>query len=260
MILNNNHANNPSKLKFYYDDDDELVKWAKKGAPDTNEQSIECQIMNWSDDVAYSTHDLEDGIKSGFISDKKIGSVKEQVKKTLEADDIPWNERIWKDVTCIVKQLSDDNYSSHLRKAKRTERIAKLIHEFITTTKVKQRKDFQKYASRYRFTLKLDPTMKTKCEMLKQLVWKMILNDERVTTLERKGQLIVYDLFKQLTNENFDNNAGLLPKDFREKITTDHEDHDRVVCDYIAGMTDHYAIRLYSRILESDIHSIFEIL
>jgi len=252
-------ANNPTHLKFYYDDDDKLVKWAKEGAPDTNEQSIECQIMNWSDDVAYSTHDLEDGIKSGFISDKKIDSVKEQVKKTLEVDGL-WNEKIWKDVTQIIKQLSYNDPSYHLRKAKRTERIAQLIHKFITTTKVEQRKDFKKYASRYRFTLKSDQRMKIKCKMLKQLVWEMILNDERVTTLERKGQLIVHDLFKQLTNANFDNNIELLPKDFREKITLNHEDHRRVVCDYIAGMTDHYAIRLYSRILESDIHSIFEIL
>jgi dGTPase len=96
--------------------------------------------------------------------------------------------------------------------------------------------------------------------MLKQFVWKMILSDEHVTTLERKGQLIVRDLFKELTNANFDNNIGLLPKDFREKITTNDEDYDRVVCDYIAGMTDNYAIRLYSRMMESDIHSVFEIL
>lgn len=250
----------PSHLKFYYNDDDELVQWARKGAPDDPDaHSIECEIMNWSDDVAYSTHDLEDGIKSGFISYGKIDSVEDKVKKTLDARN-EWDNKIWEDVKNIIKELSISDGLSHTRKAKRTERIAKLISEFITTTKIQQRRDYKKYASRYRFTLEKNPRMKKKCEMLKQLVWKMILSDEHVTTLERKGQLIVRDLFKELTNANFDNNIGLLPKDFREKITTNDEDYDRVVCDYIAGMTDNYAIRLYSRMMESDIHSVFEIL
>ena len=248
-----------SHLKFYYDDDDDLVKWAKVGAPEINEQSIECQIMEWADDVAYSTHDLEDGIKSSFISDKKIEFVKDQVKKTLDVDN-QWNEKIWEEVKGVVAELSNIKDTYHIRKAKRTEIIAQLIHKFITTTKVEQRTDFKKYASRYRFTLKPDPKMKIKCAMLKQLVRKMILNDERVTTLERKGQLIVHALFKELTNKNFDNNMKLLPQDFQEKMIANHEDHDRVVCDYIAGMTDAYALKLYSRIKESDIHSIFEIL
>ena len=58
--------------KFFYDEDLDLVDWARTGAPNPDARSIECQIMNWADDIAYSCHDLEDGMKAGMINKSKI--------------------------------------------------------------------------------------------------------------------------------------------------------------------------------------------
>lgn len=249
-------------LKFYYDEDENMVKWAKENTPnEKNSRSIECQIMNWSDDIAYSTHDLEDGIKSGMISSTKIDSIKDAVKNELTVKEFGWDEKTWSEVSDIVKTLSTVEGNFHNKKAERTEKIANLISEFIKKTDVKERADYGKFPSRYRFNLIIDKKIILKCEMLKQLVWKMILDDQRVATIEKKGQFIIKQIFTQLTNDELNNDASrLLPNDFRERLDVSNQKRNRIVCDYIAGMTDNYALRLYSRLMESDIHSVFELL
>ncbi|NMU25349.1 deoxyguanosinetriphosphate triphosphohydrolase, partial [Vibrio parahaemolyticus] len=47
-----------------YDIDADRLAWIRKGAPD-RVRSLECQIIDWSDDVAYSLHDVEDGVIAG---------------------------------------------------------------------------------------------------------------------------------------------------------------------------------------------------
>lgn len=251
-------SENPKNWKFFYDDDQPLVNWAKEGAPSKEDRSIECQIMNWSDDIAYSTHDLEDGIKSGMISYDKVEQLEPTIRDELKSEG-KFDEDIWQSVKTIIRELTSLPGTPHKRKAKRIELVAKLISEFITNTTVKQRNDYTKFASRYHYTLEIDCSAQIKCETLKKLVWCMILDDPRVSTLEKKGQLIVGELFK-IFLEKDPWTEKMLPHDFREILDAGNVSRERVVCDYIAGMTDSYALRLYSRLTESDIHSIFELL
>ena len=251
-------SQNPKNWKFFYDDDQPLVNWAKDGAPSKEDRSIECQIMNWADDIAYSTHDLEDGIKSGMISYDKMKQLEPTLRNELSSEG-NFDEGIWQSVRTIIRDLTSLPETPHKRKAKRIELVAELISEFITNTKVNQRKDYQKFASRYHYTLEIDDSAKIKCEMLKKLVWSMILDDPRVSTLGKKGQLIVRELF-EIFLEKDSWTDKMFPHDFREILEDGNISRERVVCYYIAGMTDSYALRLYSRLTESDIHSIFELL
>ncbi|MBH0777291.1 deoxyguanosinetriphosphate triphosphohydrolase [Nocardia bovistercoris] len=60
-----------------YDVDTERLDWIRAGAPE-RVQSLECQIMDWSDDVAYSVHDVEDGVIAGRIELRALADPVEQ--------------------------------------------------------------------------------------------------------------------------------------------------------------------------------------
>lgn len=92
--------------------------------------------------------------------------------------------------------------------------------------------------------------------MLKKLVWEAIITNERVATLSRKAELVVESLFTKDKSEN------MLPPDFQERFenTSSKEEEKRVVCDYIAGMTDNYALKIYGRLFSHDVSSVFELI
>jgi dGTPase len=77
-----------------YSDDAEVFAWIRQGAPDRR-ACLEAQVMDWADDVAYSVHDLEDGLHAGLITMKNLRSFSERavVAQTTAStycdDDVP---------------------------------------------------------------------------------------------------------------------------------------------------------------------------
>ena len=252
--------------KFYYDEDRGLVDWACEGHADA---SFECQIMNWADDIAYSVHDLEDGIKSGMISQRNLRDtiLKSRVKEFVGSQ---YEERHWASIAERIKQALSESATEnaisisqeHARKARRKSVTSALIHEFITSTSATV--DPGKTPSRYQPRLVPSNEAQARCLILKRIVWEAIISNERVATLERKARSIVqllFDAFKDPSNVS--STVKMLPSDFRERFErTNKTEKDlvRVATDYIAGMTDAYAVRIYSRLTGPDFSSFFEML
>lgn len=246
------------KWKFCYDADEELVKWASIGAP-SGAKSFECQIMDWADDIAYSTHDLEDGIKSGMITAEKIDNrIEKNVKAKMEGD---WNQDVWNDVISKIKDASVGS-TVYEKKGKRRDLIASYIHAFITATSAKKMEGGS-YPSRYQCELNIDHKQRIICSALKLLVWELIIDDERVATLARRATIIVAKLFDEFAKfEDGNRTREMYPLDFRERMdkAEDKEAKMRIACDFIAGMTDNYATRLYSRLTGGGSSSLMDIL
>jgi len=248
------------KWKFYYDNDHELVEWATLRQPPGVDESYECEIMDWADDIAYSTHDLEDGIKVGMISKSKITSrIRNNVKKRVGNSD--WDEQIWKDVVGKISEASKTNGSYEKQKGRRRDVISNLIHTFVTGTKAKKRSETG-LPSRYEYTLKIKSKTELTCKILKYLVWELIIDNEHIVTLERKATKIVNTLFDEFTNFEDDRTIKMYPLDFREKLEKTHNYPGklRIACDYIAGMTDTYAVKIHSRITGGDAGNLMDII
>jgi len=252
------------KWKFYYDDDEPLVKWAVESSPSTEAHSFECEVMNWADDVAYSTHDLEDGIKAGLVSEAKIVNnpkIMDYVKRELGGK---WDEGLWAEVVAAISEASRDTGVAQQMKGKRKDLIARLIDEFIHASTAKRRSGILKgIGSRYQYELSVRPEKVTKCEMLKKLVWALIIDDEHVATLARRADVVVNSLFQEFTEFGPERRTReMFPLDFRERLdkAKDESEKKRVACDFIAGMTDTYALAMYSRLEGAGLGSLLNIL
>ncbi len=63
----------PGNRKFgVYADDGAVFAWLRAGAPGSRRRCLEAQVMDWADDVAYSVHDVEDGVCGGYVSLRRL--------------------------------------------------------------------------------------------------------------------------------------------------------------------------------------------
>jgi dGTPase len=267
------------KWKFYYDDDFDAVEFACYDKPqefrregstqflpttDSELKSYECEIMEWADDIAYSTHDLEDGLKAGMITVSKItNKVEDSARNKIEAGNLVWDAGTWDEIMKEIGKVSRRYDSEKERKSERKALISGYINSFVNSTKPEKRNGGHGF-SRYKYEIAPDKRQKLKCNMLKSIVWELIINDERVATLQRKAEIIVRRLFDEFTMFCDERRTKeMYPADFREKLAAvrgDEAGEKRIACDYISGMTDSYASRMYSRLTESEASSMFDII
>lgn len=99
--------------------------------------------------------------------------------------------------------------------------------------------------------------------MLKKLVWALIIDNEHVATLARRADVVVNRLFDEFTEFGAERRTReMFPLDFRERLDMANDEcgKKRIACDFIAGMTDNYALAMYSRLVEGDSGSLLDIL
>ncbi len=235
--------------KFYYNEDQSLMEWiCESGSPD--EKSFECQLMDWADEIAYSVHDLEDGMKAGMITSSRLLNTP-HVRDTIDDAHLKW----------MLEQIGfvEGQNGERSRKAARKELTSRLIHDFVRATERRERVVPPGTSERYRFRLEIDPLQRSRCIVLKNVMFRLIVEDARVATLESKAERIVQGLFQVFSNLEA-RTAFLFPDDFREQWERNSDTGKiRIACDYIAGMTDDYAERVYARLFLPQAGSIYSL-
>lgn len=202
--------------------------------------SLDASIMELADDISYSLHDFEDAISLKLITleDWKIHNDKKEhffEECNLKSD------------TIGQELFSKDSY-------KRKEQIGSLVHQFITSIYLQENEIFKEPLLRWNaFMAKPWDELR---EHIFELVFKKVIKSTNVQLLEFKGQKIVIELFEALSSDP----KRLLPKSTYSKYDQGKEPQDkmRVICDYVAGMTDEYATRLYEKIYSPHKGSIFD--
>ncbi|NTF07208.1 dNTP triphosphohydrolase [Agrobacterium rubi] len=275
-------------VKGYYDEEKDLVKRIKSAVVGDESykdfKTIECSIMDIADDIAYSTYDLEDIFKSGFLRpldlfelDKEIyenvvQTINERLQKQYK--DTPTTvttENIYQVLAFVFEEVffvSEEgrrlvrrrDVSKEEKKMAfaieahawsqliadngyyRTDFTAWLIQLFLEGVEVVRDPS---HAQLHKARLTIDTFIAV--ETLKNIAYQAIIRSPRLQVVEFRGKDIIKKIFDALVKDDGDR---LLPSDFRkmhQKVATDSEKR-RVVCDFIAGMTDRYAIEFYSRL------------
>lgn len=198
--------------------------------------SLDCSIMNIADDIAYGVHDLEDAIHLKLMSREKMDI---ELLTTL------FNEAFPKGVSSAptAQDLLDNLF--HVNAAKRKEAIGDLVNGFITSIFLKQvQLDFKEPLLSYNATL--PAAFDNLLEYFKKVVFEHVINSQEGRIAEYGGQSVIRRLFEAVAS----NPKQLLSLTFREsyKKAASEQEGMRVICDYIASMTDEYAYHLHGRL------------
>lgn len=267
--------------KGYYEADDPIVRDIRQHVCPTSLEAgtefktIECQIMDIADDIAYSTYDIEDTFKAGFLTPSDIltyspvviEEVARKVSKNpgcenFSVDDVADTfldlfsslslgymdlspgeadspEEALLNAVSVRADLDNIAYDGYLR----TAFTADLVGQFVNGVGAELNEKHPQLSK-----IVVEPPIKKKIEVLKHFTYAATIRSNRVAVSEFRGKDIVKDIFKAL-----DQPKGylLLPSDYHnlyEAAGKDECKRKRVICDFIAGMTDRYAAEFWGRL------------
>ena len=212
------------------------VNWSD--IPDLNRfRSVECEIMDWADDSAYCLNDLVDSINAGFMQLEKVQRWAEQ--KNLSGDEAKYAETVL----------------SAIRENRAEARFSRKIGIFIRSCSLTERSNpLSSKTNRYRFNLSVNPAIRAEADFYKKLSQELVFDHSLLHQLEQKSRSILGQIFT-VFSENYLKDSGvcLLPESFDRliRLTQDPRTRTRILCDYLAGMTDRFAARIYNAILRS---------
>ncbi len=243
---------------FIYDDQQQYLEFVFDGIPFSAEltpgkklngfRSLECQIMDWADDTAYSLNDLVDSANAGFVTTDKIN--RWATVQSLDAKD----SRTIEDLIAVVG-------AGGLERS-----MNRKIGAFVEACSLVERENFMSdRTNRYKFGIAIEPDTVREQQLYARLAVDLVFQSPQVCQLEHKGGFMLERLFAAL-QENY-LQAGparyaLLSRDFEEEMSRAGDDTNfraRIICDYLAGMTDGFAIRIYKRLFDPDFGSIVDL-
>jgi dGTPase len=242
-------AINPRKFGVY-DDDVEIFNWARQGAPD-DRKCIEAQIMDWSDDCAYSVHDLEDAI---FVGQIKV--------ENLERDfDILHSEMVSgygstatkEEAAAALERLQNlscwPRYydGTHRSLARLKDSTSQLIGRFVLAAELETRKVHgDGPLMRYTADLVIPREQQVEVDFLKSIAGHYLINAAASQERYAKQQVVIKELVEMLHKHAATNLDSIFAKDWQ--AATNETERMRIVIDQIASLTDPGAYALHARL------------
>jgi dGTPase len=244
----------PPPHHFLYDNQGDVLRFVFGGAARPRAlrpgeklngfKSVECQIMDWADDAAYSLNDIVDGVKTGFLTIDR-----------LEA----WAEGQGSDP--LGARLMDE-----LLDAIRTERLEGIfssrIGTFITSCQLRERDNFlARRTNRYRFELVVAPEAERQVQFYKGLANDLIFESPQLQQMEHKARKVLFDLWDSCWRNYVEPGprvVRILPPAVGQLVdgARGKKAKARQICDWLAGLTDGMIVRTYRRLFDPEFGSI----
>ncbi|MDA1353287.1 MAG: deoxyguanosinetriphosphate triphosphohydrolase [bacterium] len=192
--------------------------------------TLEAQVTNLADEISYNNHDLDDGLSAGILSDTELDS----------------KISLWRDAKLHVSKQYTNLSIEQLRFLINSHLISQQIEDVATYSLrhiSEQNIDtFEALQQTTKALVRFSPEMTEKSRELRTYLFTQFYTHHSVYRMNKKGQNIIKDLFIAFVEDR-----KLLPRHYQDCISSEYP-LERVVCDYIAGMTDTYAEKEYDTI------------
>ncbi len=187
------------------------------------------QITNIADELAYTAHDLDDGLRSGMITPLMLEGI---TLWEILVNDLDWHGPV----------LDDLNRHRMIRRLIGME-VTDLVHttdQNLRESKIKSVDDIQRLAYN---VISFSEDMYRRNRQLKDFLYTNLYRHHRVVRMAVKAERILHDLFAIYETE-----PAMLPGHVQGLIS--ERGLERTICDYIAGMTDRFATEEYQKLFD----------
>jgi dGTPase len=196
--------------------------------------SLEGQIANIADELAYSAHDLDDGLRAGLIT-------------SVDLQAVPlWNE-VLADIGlgCPLRAELDEVDRHQIIRALIGWGVTDAVHTTSQQLAQEEIDSVEKLRARGSPILGLSEGALARHRELKSFLYERLYRHWRVVRMAAKARRVLEALFTTYTQE-----PAQLPDSVQARMAASGEALERIVCDYVAGMTDRFALEEYARLFD----------
>jgi dGTPase len=240
-----------------YGDDAAVFSWIRAGAP-AERPCLEAQVMDWADDVAYSVHDLEDGLHAGLVTLAALRDRAERsdvVRLTIDSYCPPGftSEAELADVFAALLALEcwPAEFDGSLRASAAVKSLtSELIGRFCTAAQLATRPAGHPPVRRYDADLAVPRQQRLECALLKGVTASYVMRREGVAAVQAREREIIAELAGAIAAGAPGTLDALLRPEF--ETAADDRARLRVVIDQIASLTDTSAVAWHKRLCLAD--------
>jgi len=207
-------------------------------------KSVECQIMDWADDAAYSLNDIVDGAKAGFLTFERV----EQWAGAQEID--------------APRQKLLDQFFHAVRSDRLEQVFAQKIGGFVGSCRLKARENFMSaQTNRYRYELVVAHEAEREALFWKKLANDIIFESPQLQQMEHKARKVLFDLWDSCWRNYAEPSPRvirILPPRVGRLVDAEKTPAGkaRQICDWLAGLTDGAIVRAHRRLFDPEFGSI----
>ena len=192
--------------------------------------SLEAQIANLADEIAYNAHDLDDGLRSGLLSPYDLQEL-----------------AIWRDLCAMVGWQGEGPFTPMMRHEIIRELIGRSVEDVLIFTNAALEANGLDTSEKLQLhdenVVGYSDEFGTEVKELKRYLYQNMYHHYRLVRMQQKAERIVSNLFNAYLKE-----PAMLPTDVQQRL--DSEPLHRVIADYLAGMTDRYALDEWNKLFD----------